>query len=236
MTARQPIVVTIDGPAGAGKSTVAKNLARALAYRMLDTGAIYRTVALLARERGVAWSDPNALHDICANLPIQFRMEDGNNRVLVRAQAVDEADRDVSTAIREPEISRGASEVSAWPEVRAGLLDLQRRLGANGGVVVEGRDTGTVVFPSARAKFFLTASVTVRAGRRHAELQARGMDTAIEDIEREIAARDERDRKREVAPLTQADDAILMDSSTMTIDEVVSSMLEIVRTREQIAQ
>lgn len=233
MSPRHPIVVTIDGPAGAGKSTVAKTLARSLDYRMLDTGAIYRTVALLAGEREVSWTDEDALFDICAGLPIQFRMEGMVNHVLLGDDS-GAGERDITTAIRAPEISRGASEVSGWPRVRDGLLNLQRRLGADGGVVVEGRDTGTVVFPDAGAKFFLTASAEVRATRRHDELSARGVASSRADILSEIVARDARDSNRAVAPLTRAEDAILVDSSERTIEEVVGSMLEIVKQREQI--
>lgn len=226
MSARQSIVATIDGPAGAGKSTVAKQLARALDYRLLDTGAIYRTVALLASESGTSWDDESALTEICRDLDIQFRFEGEVNRVLV-------GDRDVTQAIREPDISRGASHVSRHPGVRAGLLDLQRRLGERGGVVVEGRDTGTVVFPDAGAKFFLTASAEVRAGRRHAELTARGSAADYSEILAEIVARDERDSKRALAPLVRADDAVLIDSSDRPAEQVVASMLEIVKRREQ---
>ena len=227
MSARQSIVVTIDGPAGAGKSTVAKELARALGYRLLDTGAIYRSVALLSLEAGVDWEDATGLTAICRDMDIQFRFEDETNHVLIGG-------RDVTEAIRKPEISRGASHVSAHPDVRGELLELQRRLGRDGGVVVEGRDTGTVVFPGARAKFFLTASSAVRARRRHAEFEARGTPGDLAAIQAEIEERDRRDRERAVAPLVQADDAVLEDSSERSAAQVVASMLEIVRKREQI--
>ena len=226
MSARQPIVVTIDGPAGAGKSTVAKQLARALEYRLLDTGAIYRAVALLATESSASWQDEAALSEICQTLDIQFRFEGEVNHVLV-------GQRDVTSAIREPEISRGASHVSQHPGVRTGLLELQRRLGANGGVVVEGRDTGTVVFPAAGAKFFLTASAQVRARRRHSELESRGVSADFDQILAEIVARDQRDTERELAPLTQAGDAVLVDSSERPVSQVVAGMLKIVYRREQ---
>src|SRR5258708_2887455 len=155
------IVVTIDGPAGAGKSTVAKRLARRLGYRLLDTGALYRSVALAGRRAGVAWTDEVGLAGLARELQGGFAFGGGTeqNHVFLGTE-------DVSVAIRTPEMSDGASRVSALPAVRAALLDLQRRLGADGGVVVEGRDVGTVVFPGAEAKFFLTASPEVRAGRR----------------------------------------------------------------------
>ena len=157
------LIVAIDGPAGAGKSTAARLLAQRLGYALLDTGAIYRTMALRARERGVAWDDGPGVAALADGLDIAFRLEGSLNRVFADGQ-------EVTTAIRTPEMSDGASRVSALPEVRAALLGLQRRIGAGGGVVVEGRDIGTVVFPNAEAKFFLTATTDERARRRVAEL------------------------------------------------------------------
>jgi cytidylate kinase len=216
------VIITIDGPAGAGKSTVAKRLAQRLGYRMLDTGAIYRAVALAAQRTGVAWDDGPALARVADGLAIDFRFEGDVNHVVVDGD-------DVTSAIRTPEISQGASQVSAHPEVRAALLDLQRRLGAGGGVVVEGRDTGTVVFPGARAKFFLTASVEERARRRADELRAAGRDVDIATLVREQTERDQRDAGRAVAPMVPASDAIHVDSSGMTLDEVISKIEAAVR-------
>jgi CMP/dCMP kinase len=220
------LVVTIDGPAGAGKSTVAKRVARELGYRLLDTGAIYRAVALQARRDGVDWADEAGCAAVARALDIDFRFsqEDGQNRVLVGGA-------DVSAAIRTPEISDGASRVSAWPEVRGALLELQRRLGAVGGVVVEGRDTGTVVFPSADAKFFLTASPEERARRRVIELRETGRDATEDSVLAEIRARDHRDSSRAAAPLRQAEDARLLDSSGRSIDEVVAEVVADVQAR-----
>ena len=217
------VVVTIDGPAGAGKSSVAKLLARRLGYNLLDTGAIYRAVALVARERGVASSDAAGCAAIAAALPIRFDFVDDKNHVYL-------GDADVTAAIRTPEISQGASQVSAHPPVRAALLGLQRRLGAGGGVVVEGRDTGTVVFPDARAKFFLTAAPAERARRRVAELAAAGTVVELATTLAEIVERDQRDASRDVAPMVAAADAILVDSSAQTLEEVVDSLVATVGT------
>jgi CMP/dCMP kinase len=223
------VVVTIDGPAGAGKSTVAKQLARTLGYRLLDTGAIYRAVALAARRANIAWTDAEGCADVARALDIRFDFVtdaggEAKNHVFVGGE-------DVSVQIRTPEVSQGASQVSAHPPVRAALLDLQRRLGAGGGVVVEGRDTGTVVFPAAQAKFFLTASEQERARRRVAELRAGGSDVDEARTLAEIQERDRRDASRDVAPMKPAADALLIDSSTQTIEQVVESLAAIVRTK-----
>jgi cytidylate kinase len=218
------VVVTIDGPAGAGKSSVAKLLARRLGYRLLDTGAIYRSVALAAKQRGVAWSDADACAAIARELDIRFDFVGDKNHVFL-------GDTDVTSAIRTPEVSQGASQVSAHPPVRAALLDLQRRLGAGGAVVVEGRDTGTVVFPHAEAKFFLTAGDEERARRRVAELAQAGTQVAFDATLREIRERDQRDASRDVAPMVPAKDAVLVDSSTQTLEEVVDSLARAVAAR-----
>jgi cytidylate kinase len=221
MSAGHPFVVAIDGPAGAGKSTAAKALASRLGFAFLDTGAIYRTVALMARRRGLDWSDGPALGALAERLDVRFLPEGGINRVIADGE-------DVSTAIRTPEMSDGASRVSALPPVRAALLALQRRLASAGNLVAEGRDMGTVVFPDAAAKFFLTATAAERARRRAAELAASGRPTPIEVVLADIEERDDRDRNRAVSPLRKADDAIEIDSEGMNADQVVERMLGVI--------
>ncbi len=220
------LVVAIDGPAGAGKSTVARMLAERLGYDLLDTGAIYRTMALLATRQGIPWDSGPRVAALAEGLGIRFHLDQGINRVFVN-------NTDVTPDIRIPEISDGASRVSALPEVRAALLDLQRRLGAAGGVVVEGRDIGTVVFPRAGAKFFLTATAEERARRRTAELRAAGRPADHQTVLAEIEARDLRDTTRAVAPLRKADDAAEIDSSRMDVGQVVEAMFAIVRRRSE---
>lgn len=215
------LLIVIDGPAGAGKSTVARGVARHFGLPVLDTGAIYRTLALAARERNIAWDDEAGLAELADGLPIGFEVggDDGRPRVLF-------AGRDVTQAIRTPEISEGSSQVSAHPRVRAALLGIQRRLGAVG-CVAEGRDLGTVVFPDATHKFFLTASDAVRAARRAGELEG----AQLEEVLRDLTRRDERDRSRAAAPLVRADDAVLVDSSGLGIDEVVATIVRAVEAR-----
>jgi CMP/dCMP kinase len=217
------VAVAIDGPAGAGKSTVSRAVARRLGYVLLDTGAIYRCVALAAQRRSVDWGDEAALgalaQELAARDAIAFTTAgDGAEHVWLEGE-------DVTTSIRTLEMGQGASRVSAQPSVRAALLDLQRRAAHRGGVVLEGRDIGSVVLPDAEAKFFLTASVGTRAERRHRELRARGTEVSPDEVRREVIERDHRDSTRPVAPLTQAPDAIVVDSTSMSIDEVVELMV-----------
>ncbi len=222
MTRARP-VVAIDGPAGAGKSSCALRLAQALGYVLVDTGALYRGVALSARERGIAWSDGPSLGAHTSTLDLRFQTGvDGTPNLFV-----DGVDR--SGDIRTQEIARGVSDVSKHSEVRAALLGLQRRLGQDGGVVLEGRDIGTVVFPDAEVKVFLTAGVDVRSKRRYDELRARGEAADLDKIVREIADRDAQDAGRAIAPLRPADDAVVLDSTALPLDTVVAALVTLVR-------
>ncbi len=232
MTRTRPIVA-IDGPAGAGKSTVARRLADALAFVLVDTGAMYRAVALAAKREGIAWSDGPGLgvlaHSLVAKHALSFERDPGLG-VRVKLAVDDGAGgttrEDISDAIRTPDMAQGASLVSAHSQVRDVLLELQRLAGAGGGVVLEGRDIGTVVFPDAEVKFYLTASAEVRASRRHAELVAKGQAVTLEETLADVKRRDAQDEGRAVAPLKKADSAILVDSTTLTFEETVARMLE----------
>jgi len=219
------IIVAIDGPAGAGKSTVTRLLADRLGYINIDTGAMFRAVALMASRQGLDPADESALERLCAGLDIDFDRTDGCCcRVLVNGE-------DVSSAIRTPEITLLTSVVSTKKVVRDYLLQLQRRMGERGGVVLEGRDIGTVVFPSAQAKFFLFASAEERGRRRYEELRARGENVTLEQTVREVEQRDRQDLEREHAPLRRAEDAVDIDSTSLSLEEVLSRMEAIVRER-----
>jgi CMP/dCMP kinase len=220
----KPFVVAIDGPAGAGKSTVARGLATRLGYMFLDSGALYRSVALIAKRRQLSWSDGGSLGAMARSLGITFARGGDGIRVLVEGA-------DVTQEIRAAEISEGASQVSAHPEVRAALLDVQRRVAAVSSVVAEGRDIGTVVFPAAQAKFFLVAKPETRARRRTLELETAGRRAVFEEVLAEMLSRDARDSGRAVAPLRRAEDAIEIDSSDAAPDEVIERMAAVVRER-----
>ncbi len=234
-------LVAIDGPAGAGKSTVARGLAARLGYVLVDTGALYRTVALAAKLRQIPWDDEHRVAELARELVaaraiVLERGGDAPDSSAVGAPGgsgvrVLLAGEDVSLAIRAPDMSLGASRVSAIPAVRAALLDLQRQAGAEGGVVLEGRDIGTVVFPDAEVKFFLTAAPEERARRRYEELTARGADVSFEATLEDVVRRDRADTDRPVAPLRQADDAILVDSSGRPAQLIIEEMARVVEAR-----
>jgi cytidylate kinase len=228
----RPFVVAIDGPAGAGKSTASRLVAARLGFAMVDTGAIYRAVALAASRAGIAFDDSSRLARLLPGLNIRFEAPPPWSAASGQRVLLDE--EDVSLLIRTPAMSLGASAVSAVPLVRAGLLDLQRRLATapgNKGAVLEGRDIGTVVFPDADAKFFLTASAEVRARRRWKELQAKGDSSPYEQVLTEQLKRDKDDSERSVAPLRPAPDAIVVDTSDLSLDEVVSRLSAEVESR-----
>jgi CMP/dCMP kinase len=217
------VVVALDGPAGAGKSTAARMLAERLGYVLVDTGALYRGVALAARERGLSWDGGPELGVMVDGLALSFvRESDGRSHL-----HIDGVDR--SGEIRTPEISDGASRVSRHAEVRRALLGLQRRLGEQGKVVLEGRDIGTVVFPDAEVKVFLTASDEARAKRRHSELTKAGHDSSLAEVLSDIRERDTRDSERAVAPLRPADDAVVLDTSELELEQVVDELEALVR-------
>jgi CMP/dCMP kinase len=223
---RRPFIVAIDGPAGAGKSTVSRLLARRLGFALVDTGAIYRCVALQAPEEGIALADDGRLATLLPRLHVAFRMVDGENHVFLDG-------RDVSAEIRAPAMSMAASAVSGRPVVRDGLLQLQRRLAleAEEGAILEGRDIGTVVFPDADAKFFLEASPEVRARRRFEELFQRGTESTLDAVLSEQNQRDDADANRVVAPLRAAEDAERVDCTALPLSEVVRALEATIRAR-----
>jgi cytidylate kinase len=218
------LVIAIDGPSGAGKSTVAHLLAERLGYLQIDTGAMYRAVAWLLHAGGVDPDDLTAVERLCSTVDVRLERQDGLQRVLANGQ-------DVTALIRTPEMSLLTSRISALKPVREAMMQAQRRMGARGGVVLEGRDIGTVVFPDADLKFFLSASAEERGRRRYLELAAKGQQVSLADTVQAVAERDLQDSQRELAPLRMAADAIAIDSSGRTIDEVLDSMVNACRTK-----
>jgi len=218
------LVIAIDGPAGAGKSTASRRLAERLGYRYVDTGAMYRVIGVLAAERSIDPTDGQALANLCDETEIEF--SENNGQVHTCANG-----KDLSARIRTPEAAQLASKVSAVPAVRERLVAKQRHMGAGGGVVMEGRDIGTVVFPDAPVKIFLEATPAERARRRSAELHGRATPADIDRMAQEIAERDARDRGRAHSPLRAAADAVVVNTTDKSIDEVVAMLAAIVATR-----
>ena len=217
--------LAIDGPAGAGKSTIAKAVSRELGWIYVDTGAMFRAVALFLLREGVEASDKEAVRRTVPGAEVTIRYENGEQQVLLNGE-------NVSGLIRTEEVGNMASACSVYPEVRSKLLELQRNLAAREPVVMDGRDIGTVVLPDAETKVFLTASVPVRAMRRYKELTGKGVACDLKEIEKDIEERDYRDTHRETAPLARAEDAVLVDSSDMTAREVMERLLSLVREKE----
>ncbi len=219
------IVVAIDGPAGAGKSTIAKLAAEKLGYAYIDTGAMYRSVAWSFLQTGAAF-DEGFISKLAAAMVIDFKPEARINRVFVDGT-------EVTDAIRTPEVTAVVSRVAAIGAVREAMVEQQRRMGTVGGVLMDGRDIGTVVFPNAQLKIFLTASVEERARRRYKEMLQKGQQVELEQLAADIAARDKADSERAIGPLRQAEDAILLDTSDMSISQVTEKILRLVQERAQ---
>ncbi len=215
-------IITIDGPGGSGKSTIARMMAKNLGFVYLDTGAMYRAVALAAMRNKIPFDQGALLGDLCSTMNLQFKHVEDASRLLLNNE-------DISLAIRSPEMDIASSAVSAVKEVRIAMTDLQRRLAQNINVVAEGRDMGTVVFPNAKNKFFLTARPEVRAQRRYLERKGRGEDITFEEVERLLKKRDRQDESRNLAPLKPAEDAVIIDSSDLDLEEVIQLMLDNVR-------
>jgi cytidylate kinase len=219
---KKELIITIDGPSGAGKSTLSRLLAKKLGYISMDTGAMYRAVAVAAKRKGVGPEDGPGLEALCEGLEIRFARDGQGEKVLLNGE-------DVTQAIRTPEISLLSSAVSACREVRVAMVRLQQEMGAEGGYVLEGRDTGTAVFPKADVKFFLLATPEERGRRRYLELSAKGVDVDLKRTIEEIEARDKADSEREHSPLVRAEDAVEIDTTDLSIEEVLEKMLELVR-------
>ena len=216
------VSIAIDGPAGAGKSTIAKQLAKELSFIYVDTGAMYRSMALYFMRNGIAKEDEAAISDACKTVEVSIAYENGEQQVLLNGE-------NVSKEIRKEEVGKMASATSVYKEVRTKLVELQQKLAADKDVIMDGRDIGTCVLPNAQVKIYLTASVETRAERRYQELQEKGAACDLEVIKKDIADRDYQDMHREISPLKQAEDAILVDSSDMGIEEVVETIKNIYR-------
>ena len=218
--------IAIDGPAGAGKSTIAKQVARRENLIYIDTGAMYRAMSLLMLQNGIPLNDAEKIGQECSRVQIDISYENGEQAVFLNGENVD-------AFLREERVGNAASAVSAVPRVRERLVQLQRELAESADVVMDGRDIGTVVLPDADLKIFLTASSRVRAERRYRELQEKGIEADLKTIQRDIEERDHRDMTRETSPLRQAEDAVVIDSSMMTVDEVIQNILDLIQSRRK---
>ena len=212
--------IAMDGPAGAGKSSIARLVAKEMNFVYVDTGAMYRAMALYFLKQGIDTKDEGLVSENCSQIRIELAYEDGVQKIYLNGE-------DVSTDIRQEEVGKNASVVARYTAVREKLVDLQREIAANGDVIMDGRDIGTVVLPDAEVKIYLTASVEVRAERRYKELRDKGETCDLAQIQRDITLRDEQDMNREVSPLRQAEDAVLVDTSDLTMPEVVKKIKEI---------
>lgn len=221
-------IITVDGPSGAGKGTLCYALAEKLGYTLLDSGAIYRVTALAALQRKTDLTNESALAELARHLDIQFIPQNGEVNILL-------AGMNVSHLIRTQEVADAASKVAVFPQVRSALLQLQQDFAKNDGLIADGRDMGTVVFPNAQVKLFLDASAEERAKRRYKQLQNKGINGNFEQILAEIKERDFRDRNREVAPLKPADDALLLDSTTLSIGEVIDQALAYIQEKVSVS-
>ena len=221
-------IITVDGPSGAGKGTLCYALAEKLGYALLDSGAIYRVTALAALQRKTDLTNESALAELARHLDIQFIPQNGEVNILL-------AGMNVSHLIRTQEVADAASKVAVFPEVRSALLQLQQDFAKNDGLIADGRDMGTVVFPNAQVKLFLDASAEERAKRRYKQLQNKGINGNFEQILAEIKERDFRDRNREVAPLKPADDALLLDSTTLSIGEGIDQALAYIQEKVSVS-
>ncbi len=221
MTRENGIIVAIDGPSGAGKSTLARLICQKTGYLQIDTGAMYRAMAFLASRKGIDLDNPMDVEAFARDAHVMLLTEDGTTKVFADGE-------EVTSKIRTPEISMLTSRISAIPAVRDAMTMLQRKMAVKGGVVLDGRDIGTVVFPDAEVKFYLSASSAERGRRRFLELQTKGEAVSLDDTIRDVALRDEQDSARDIAPLKMADDAIAIDSTGLTIEEVVADMLSVI--------
>ncbi len=216
--------IALDGPSGAGKSSLAKLIAKRLGILYVDTGAMYRSIGLYMKENGIQKDDEEAVISALPSVRLDIRFENGEQHIYL-------CDEDVGDRIRTPEISMYASRVSAIPAVRAFLLDTQRTLAKENSVIMDGRDIGTVIFPDAEVKIFLTASVEARAQRRVKELEAKGIPTTYEEVLRDMIERDKNDRERTIAPAVAAEDAVILDNSDLDVDGTVDAAVEIIETK-----